>query len=115
VTPRCSRLYVLYVWVTSSPFSVGTRHTPFSMLEGFKVMQRYGHMADALPLFTRLESPSRQRATALYVIEAQTLVWHQMGAERTGRASGATGYLAREVAGFCVGRDERVVRGLGWR
>jgi hypothetical protein len=46
---RCGRLYVVYVWVTSSPFSVGTRHTPFSILEGFKVMQRYGRMADALP------------------------------------------------------------------
>jgi hypothetical protein len=42
-------LYVVYVWGTSSPFSVGTRHTPFSILEGFKVMQRYGRMADALP------------------------------------------------------------------
>jgi hypothetical protein len=39
VSARGSRLYVLYVWVTSSPFSVGTRHTPFSILEGFKVMQ----------------------------------------------------------------------------
>ena len=39
MSARGSRLYVLYVWVTSSPFSVGTRHTPFSILEGFKVMQ----------------------------------------------------------------------------
>ena len=41
--------HVVYMWVTSSPFSVGTRHMPFSILEGFKVMQSYGHMADALP------------------------------------------------------------------
>jgi hypothetical protein len=39
VSARGSRLYVLYVWVTSSPFSVGTRHVPFSILEDFKVMQ----------------------------------------------------------------------------
>jgi hypothetical protein len=44
-----SRLYVVYVWGTSSPFSVGTRHASFSILEGFEVMQSYGHMADVLP------------------------------------------------------------------
>jgi hypothetical protein len=76
-------LYVVYVWGTSSPFSVGTRHLPFSIQKCSKHTrnaQRYSRMADALPLFTRLEFPSRKRATALYVVEAQTLVWHQMGA-----------------------------------
>ena len=48
---RGSRLYVVNVWVTSSPFSVGTRHMPFSILEGFKDVRKYGHMADALPPF----------------------------------------------------------------
>ena len=79
MTPRCSRLYVLYVWVTSSPFSVGTRHTPFGILEGFKVMQRYGHMADALPP-SPAHNSHRENELRLFVVEAQTLAWHQMGA-----------------------------------
>jgi hypothetical protein len=40
------------------------------------------------------------------VVEAQILVLHSMGAKRTGRASGATGYLVEEAAGFCLGRSE---------
>jgi hypothetical protein len=47
VTARDSRLYVLYLWVTSSPFSVVTRHAPFSILERFKDMpngRRFVHV-----------------------------------------------------------------------
>jgi hypothetical protein len=39
------------------------------------------------------------------VVEAQKPAWYQMGAYRTGGASGATGYLVDEVAGFSLGGE----------
>jgi hypothetical protein len=40
------------------------------------------------------------------VVEAQILVLHSMGANRTGGASGATGYLVDEAAGFALRSSE---------
>ena len=75
-----SRLYVVYVWVTSSPISVGRSHTPFGILEGFKVMQSMATWQMRCPSSPAYDSHREERATALYVVEAQKPASHQMGA-----------------------------------
>jgi hypothetical protein len=75
---RVSRLYVVYVWVTSSSFSVD--HSAYERTRNFRL---FGHLTDALPLFTA-HNPHRGNELRLFnMVEAQTLAWHHMGAKRT--------------------------------